>query len=341
MLVQDQAWLEEMSDQDCLFYHRLLPQEHPLLDALECIPWESFVPELKSYYCPDLGQPAIPPLRMLKLEFLRYFCRLSDREVIARAGTDVLFRWFLQIPVQRRLPDSSLLTRFRGRLGAKGFQNIFDRLVAYAREANLVRDRLRLKDASHVIANIAVPTTLTLLAQLRERMLATILEVDAEAAEGFQIQAELIRVETQGAEDDVRLQSRLDQVLDILHWIEQQAEPANASEDSLWQKLQSVRKLAEKITEDVLHPGQGHRTLSVVDSDARRGKHGDFYNGYLIDVMMDADSQIITEVEVISADSDETKDAVALVTREQQTHGNQIDHDGEQQQRAIGNEERI
>ena len=75
------------------------------------------MPELESYYCPHWGQPAIPPLLMFKLEFLRYFCRLSDREVVARAQTDVLFRWFLQIPVQRKLPDASLLTRFRGRNG--------------------------------------------------------------------------------------------------------------------------------------------------------------------------------------------------------------------------------
>ena len=81
----------------------------------------------------------------------------------------------------------------------------------------------------------------------------------------------------------------------------------------MWAKLQAVREWAEKITADCLYPGNGHRTLSVVDPDTRRGKHGDFYDGYLLDVMIDADSEIITELEVLQAGGDEAKDAVHLV----------------------------
>lgn len=325
MLAKDQDWLYQLTDKDRSFYRMLLPREHALLDALELIPWQAFVPELESYYCPDMGQPAIPPLLMFKLEFLRYFCRLSDREVIARAQTDVLFRWFLQIPVRHKLPDASLLTKFRGRLGAEGFKKLFDRLVACAREANLIRDRLRLKDATHVIDNVAVPTTLQLLGQLRARLLAVITKIDPEAALGFEIQADMIRVETDAAENAVKLQARLDLVLDILGWIRQQEEPPLGHNDPLWTKLQAVRQLAEKITDDFLHPEKGHRTLSVVDPDTRRGKHGDYYDGYLVDVMIDADSELITELEVLPADGDEAKDAVHLVEMEHATHGNQIE----------------
>lgn len=325
MLANYQERLYSLSDADRSFYRMLLPREHPLLDALELIDWQAFVPELESYYCPHMGQPAIPPLLMLKLEFLRYFCRLSDREVIARSQTDILFRWFLQIPVRCKLPDASLLTKFRGRLGVEGFKKLFDRLVSYARDANLIRDRLRLKDATHVIDNVAVPTTLQLLAQLRARMLAVIAKLDPETAVGFEIQADLMRVETETAEDAVKLQARLDLVLDILGWIHQQPAPPAGNDDPLWAKLQAVRELAEKITDDCVHPGKGHRTLSVVDSDTRRGKHGDFYDGYLLDVMIDPDSELITELELLPAGGDEAQDAVHLVEMEHATHGNQIE----------------
>ena len=325
MLAKYQERLYALSDADRSFYRMLLPREHSLLDALELIDWQAFVPELESYYCPSMGQPAIPPLLMLKLEFLRYFCRLSDREVIARSQTDVLFRWFLQIPVRCKLPDASLLTKFRGRLGVEGFKKLFDRLVACARDANLIRDRLRLKDATHVIDNVAVPTTLQLLAQLRGRLLTVIAQLDPEAAVGFEIQADLMRVETETAEDAVKLQARLDLVLDILAWIKQQEAPSTGHDDPLWCKLQAVRELAEKITDDCVHPGKGHRTLSVVDPDARRGKHGDYYDGYLLDVMIDADSELITELELLPAGGDEAKDAVHLVEMEHATHGNQIE----------------
>ncbi len=324
MLSPDRDRLFRIREQDRSFYGALLPKEHPLLDALELIPWDSFVPELEAFYCPHRGQPAVTPLIMFKLEFLRYFCRLSDREVMLRGQTDVLFRWFLQIPVIYRLPDASLLPKFRGWLGAAGFKKLFERLVSYARQANLIRDRLRLKDATHVVANIAVPTTLALLAQLRERMLGVIDSFDPEVAEGYRIEVQRITQETEHASAEIKLQARLSLVNDLLGWIQQQTPPAEGA-DRRWAKLQAVRQLAEKITDDMFHPNKGHRTLSVVDPEARRGKHGEFYDGYLLDVMIDAESELITSFDVLAADGDEAADAIDLVKMEQQTYGNQIE----------------
>jgi transposase len=319
-----QDWMLDIPDSDLQIYERLLPEEAPLLEALELIPWEAFVPQLEAHYCPDMGQPARAPLLMLKLEFLRYFYHLSDRAVIARCQTDLLFRWFLQVPLGYRLPDPTSLTKFRGRLGADGFKKIFDRLIAAAREANLVRDRLRLKDATHVIANIAVPTTLGLLAQLRDRMIGAIEPIDPEAAQGYRIEADRIRLETENAQDEIKLQQRLELVIDILAWINQQPPPKQDEGKPRWEKLQAVGQLAQKIVGDTLHRSQGDRTLSVVDPDARRGKHGQYYDGYLVDVMIDADSHLITEVEVLPANGEEAMDTVNLVAMEQSTHGNQI-----------------
>ena len=51
-------------------------------------------------------------------------------------------------------------------------------------------------------------------------MLAVIAKIDPEAAAGFDIQADLLRVETDAAEDAVKLQARLGLVLDVLGWIQ-------------------------------------------------------------------------------------------------------------------------
>ncbi len=324
-MLTDMSWRFDLQQSDWDFYDQLLPQQHPLLDAVENIDWDAFIPELETYYCRGKGQPALPPLLMLKLEFLRYFCRLSDREVIARSQTDVVFRVFLQIPVRCRLPDASLLTKFRGRLGVEGFSKIFDRLVDAARQANLIRDRLRLKDASDVIANIAVPSTLRLVAQLRKKLIDAIGYIDPDSAVGFQIEADRIREETATATLDIRLEARIKIIQDILHWIAQQTQPPGADTNSAWLRLEQVHQLAEKILDDQAHPEKGRRTLSVFDPDARKGRHHVWYDGYVIDVMMDADSQIITALEVLDAGGDEAKDAVNLVTQEQSAHGNQIE----------------
>lgn len=326
MITRHLDFLLKIPDSDRAIYDRMLNFHSPLHDALEQIPWDSFRPELEKFYSLELGQPALPVILMLKLEYLSYAYRLSDREVVLRAQSDLLFRWFLQVPLRYNMPDPSSLCRFRGRIGEQGLQLVFDRLVSFARDAGIVRDRLRLKDATHVYANIAIPTTLSLLAQLRDKMLAAIEPVDAEIAVGYRIQAERARSESENESDEIRLQMRLDLVLDILNWMRNLPETLPEGQDAAtWQRLLSVRSLAEKITSDCLHPERGDRTLSVVDPDARRGMHGEFYDGYLLDVMMDADSELITQLEVLPANGAEAEDAVNLVQREHAVHGNQIE----------------
>lgn len=324
MLV-DEPWLYELTDLDHQVFRQVVRPDHPLAKALECIPWEDFRGTLESYYSRNLGQPAIDPLRMLKLEFLRYQCNLSDRQVIDRLATDFSFRYFLQVGIHFRLPDSSLLCRFRGRLGSEGFQEIFQKLVSIAREQGLVKDRLRLKDASHVIANIAVPTTLKLVAQARDRLLAAVLPWGGEAAEGQRIDIELMRERTATFPPSERLEARVTQLQEMLSWAETLSAPDDASNNTSWQKLVDACELVRKILFDQGNPKAGHRTLSVVDSEARRGKHGDWYDGYVVDIMMDADSELITELNTLEAGGDEAKDAVELVRREQETHGNDIE----------------
>ena len=323
-MLKEELWRYRLNEFDLQVYRSLLPKKHRLLDALELIDWDQFNPLLEAKYHRDMGQPAIRPLLMLKLEFLRYLYNLSDAKLIERAGTDVLFRWFLQIPVKFKLPDPSLLTKFRGRLGAQGFQALFNNLVAQARVAGLVKDRLRLKDASHVIADIAVGTTLTLFGQLRDRMLKRLEHFDIEAAEGFRIAADLNREQTASCDQGIKLQVRAELLQDILDFTCDLPCPEDAANNRQWQKLQEVCEVARKILQDFADPKAGKRTLSVVDSEARRGKHGDWYDGYVVDVLMDADSEIITQLDVLQAGGDEAKSAVNLIQQEQQAHECQI-----------------
>lgn len=324
MLV-DKSWLYGMKERDFIYYEQLLPNEDPLLDALELIDWDSMTSVLNEYYCADQGQPAISPLLMLKLEFIRYYRRLSDREVIARSRTDIVYRYFLQIPVKFRLPAPTSLVNFRSRLGVEGFQAVFDKLIALARQAGVVRDRLRLKDASHVFANISVPSTMQLLAQLRQRMLVQINSFDPNVGTAFEVELYQIRKDTAEASQEIRLQQRVELIKSMQSWLKELLDKRKSMQLPVTPKAESVCELASKILDDVTHPGQGDRTLSVVDPEARRGRHGQWYDGYCMDLMMDADSQLITSIDVIAAGGDEAQSAINLVKMEQQAHGNKIE----------------
>src|SRR6516162_2521686 len=170
--------------------------DHYLRRVKAVIDFERFRDLLAAAYCPDQGRPAVEPLLLLKLEFLQYQYNLSDRQVIEQARCNMAYRYFLDLSLHSPLPHHTLFTYFRQRLGVERHQQIFDALVGQAREHGLVKDRLRLKDATHVIANIAIPTTIALVAQTRERLLQALAPWAAEEVERQRQRAEQIRQST-------------------------------------------------------------------------------------------------------------------------------------------------
>jgi transposase len=324
MLCED-YYRVRLTEFDEQVFRALVPPDHYLCRALECIPWDDFYEILAPYYCAEEGRPAESPVRMLKLEYLRYHDNLSDRQVIGRAKTDTAYRYFLQIGVSEPLPDPSSLSYFRGRLGRGGFRKVFRQVVRTARENGLIKDRLRIKDASHVIANIAVPSTLALIAQTRDKLLAAAEPFDPIRVEGERVNVELLRQSTAGQTDEQRLVGRVTHLREILAWVDEQKPPEDADQEGAWQALVEQRRLAHKILADQEDPAAGDRTLSTVDPDARRGKHGSWYDGYLVDALVDADSELITEINVLPANGDEAADAGELIRQEEEAHGNDVE----------------
>jgi len=316
---------EQLTDYDRTIYDSVVPADHFLVDALEAIHWDSFVDLLTPYYSEKSGRPARTPLVMLKLEYLRYQYNLSDRDVISRAETDLAFRQFLQIRLTAALPHPTLLCQFRGRLGQDGFRKVFDRVVAEARENGFVKDRLRIKDATHVIGNLAVPTALALMAQSRDKLLSAAKEFAPEMVEGELASLELLRDATKALGPTERLVTRVSQLKDILFWCDELEPPSNAQSNRLWQQFLAQRDLAHKILDDQDHPGRGNRTLSTTDPDARRSMHGDYFDGYFVDILIDPESEIITQINVLSSGGEEAADALELIRLEEAAHGNDIE----------------
>jgi transposase len=305
-------------------FGRFVPADHVLRRAAEGLDWQRFRPLLASAYSPDLGRPSLEPVRLLKLEFLRYKYGLSDGAVVERARTDMAFRYFLGMNARDLPPDASTLSVFRGRLGVEGFHRVFHELVALGRAQGIVKDRLRLKDATHVIANMAVPSALMLVAQARDKLLTAAQPFAAELVAGERINVQLLHERTVDQQPEARLQCRVDQLCDILAWADRLPIPEIAEHEPAWSEFVAARQLAHKILFDYEHPEKGDCTRSVVDSDARRSKHGDWFDGYMLDVLMDADSELITSVNVLPGNGDEAWDALALVQDEEAAHGNKV-----------------
>jgi hypothetical protein len=188
-----------------------------------------------------------------------------------------------------------------------------------------VKNRLRLKDATHVIADVAVPTTLALLAQTRDKLLAAAQPLEPLRTAGEQARVDVMRLSTENCSVEERLAARVTHLREILGWVDELAPPDDANDNRVWQQLVAVRHLAHRILADQENPKKGDRTVSTVDPDARRGKHGQWYDGYLLDVMIDADSELITAIDVLPANGDEAANAAELVRHEETAHGNDIE----------------
>ena len=164
----------------------------------------------------------------------------------------------------------------------------------------MVKDRLRLKDATHVIANVAIPTTIVLVAQVRERLLAALkpLVPDQVALESQEV--ERIRQTTADLSDEERLLQRVSYLGGLVERSERWLRAGSLTEaDQV--RLEQALAISHKLLADQADPKAPDRLRSAVDSDARRGRHGAYFDGYLLDVLLDADSEILTAITQLPA----------------------------------------
>jgi len=135
-------------------YDRVIPEDH-FLKLLNKVVNFSFVNDLcRDAYTPAFGRPACGPEMMFKIIFLQFLYDVSDRRIEEEVNFNLVLKWFVGLAVDESPPDSSSLTRFRGRLGEERFANIFNQIVEIAREKDLISDRLSIVDSTDVKAKV-------------------------------------------------------------------------------------------------------------------------------------------------------------------------------------------
>lgn len=135
-------------------YDQLLRRRPHFLHDLSRAVDFAFVKEaLKDFYV-DWGRDPWDPLLMFKMVFLQFLYDLSDRQLEEQATWNMMFKCFLGLSAEELPPDHTTVCRFRLRLGAEGFQALFNRVVEQARARGLVSDRLHIIDATHMTAKV-------------------------------------------------------------------------------------------------------------------------------------------------------------------------------------------
>jgi transposase len=319
------AYYRAPTDIDLLVFDKLIPADHYLRRLKAAIDFEPCRALVADCYAAGMGAPAEDPVRLLKLSLLQFQYDLSDSHVLRQAQVNVAFRFFLDVSLESALPVPSLLSQFRTRLGTERFERVFNEILRQARAQGLVKDRLRLKDATHLIANIAIPSTLRWVAQTREHLLSTAESFAATEVAAHRAQVAVVRAATADLSAEQRLLARVTHLRDLVGWGEQwqqrvreaaaRAQPVASAEHA--QAFATALELAHKVLND-REPEAKDKVRSLVDHEVRTGKHGDYYDGYLLDVSMDADSELICAMDVLPANGDEAANATQLIASEEQ-----------------------
>ncbi|MEZ6132687.1 MAG: transposase [Planctomycetaceae bacterium] len=224
-----------LTDQDRVVFDRLVPYDHWTRRADARIDFLALRQSIEHYFSSE-GRPAVEPILCLKFELLMFHDALSDRQVFAKAKTDIAYRLFLGLGLNDHLPDVSTLRGFLSRLGVEGHKAVFHQLLSQARGHGLVK-----------------------------------------------------------------------------------------ASTAACESLQKAVEIAQKALHGHDDPKASRKLRSTVDPDARRGRHGEYYDGYFTDVLIDADSELFTAIGVLPADGNETADTLNLLDKEQSAHGNVIE----------------
>jgi transposase, IS5 family len=135
-------------------YNTVVPKDHILRKIDEAIDF-SFITKLaRDAYCHENGRPGWSPILMFKITFLQFLYDLSDYVIEEELNDRLSFKMFVGLEVEETPPDHSTISRFRDRLGAERFKDIFNRIVAMAKEKGIVTDKLHIIDSTDVKAKV-------------------------------------------------------------------------------------------------------------------------------------------------------------------------------------------
>lgn len=130
-----------------------VPRDHPLREVRRVVDFSFVRREVADLYG-DRGNESIDPIVVLKLLFLKFFCRVSStRELMRELPMRLDWLWFCEFDLTDEIPDHSVISKARRRWGREVFTRFFQRVLSSCVDAGLVDGGLVHIDASVIAAD--------------------------------------------------------------------------------------------------------------------------------------------------------------------------------------------
>lgn len=290
-------------------YEVLINKDNFWRQMNEMVDFKFVYEELKNKYSSTMGRKAEDVIRMFKYLLLKGYFKLSDRGLVERTETDMLFKYFLNYaPEETNLIDPSLLTVFRReRLSNANNEeetstNLMDKLIGKTVEIALkegiieVNNKL-IQDSTHTNARFQHISPREELIRQAKELRKTVYKIDESMREKMPKKRE-----TSGLlEDQIEYAKELIEIL---------------KEDGRFQVLPATKEQINMLEETIEDTEVGIEYSK--DKDARIGhKTADTaFFGYKTHIAMTPE-RIITAATITSGEKHDGKELQKLVEKSQ------------------------
>ena len=128
-------------------YDILIPEDNFWRQLNDMIDFSFVYDMLKDKYSSTMGRTAEDVIRMFKYLLLKNYFKLSDRGLVERTMTDMLFKYFLGYePEETKLINASLLTVFRRERLINEDENLMDKLIEKTVELAIEKGLIEVKN---------------------------------------------------------------------------------------------------------------------------------------------------------------------------------------------------
>jgi hypothetical protein len=284
-------------------YENLVPENHILYKIAKEVDF-SFVNEVcRDLYSQDQGRPVeYLPETMFRSAIVQFLNDYSDREMEDAARYHLVIKWFIGIPIESSSYDHSALGDFRKRLGEERWKKLFFMILKQIEDAGFAKGD-QYVDATHIIANIAIPGTIGL---IRQGIKAIMDEI---ALANPELYKELGGEKTADKKEKIHMlkpdekKKKLVEVVEEARMIKSKAEALESP--SIAEKIELLNRILNENVEEKdgkIQKKKDHvedKLVSTVDPDARNGAKSDkkTFTGYKGNVMVSKDD-FVTNIRV-------------------------------------------
>lgn len=292
--------------------------------------------QFESMYCKDNGRPAISPALLAMATILQFHKNLSDREMERACMYYIEIKYALGLALDERPFDHSSLGDFRKRLLENGKEKeIFDCILSHLIKQGLIeKNEIQRIDATHVIADIAVPTMVQFVKKGIFEVLKPLKGRYKEAYERIASEIDMneytresVMSEGPGKPDPEKKRRKLVEVVEDARAILRETR-AIGDRDIRRKKDMLRRILQENLEKDddgdvkeKIHKEKPRDILiSPIDPDARAGRKSATkkFIGYKANVTETVDSRFITNIVAMPGNRHDGRTAVEAITEQKE-----------------------